>query len=104
MSYKVIIDSCGELTEEMKASGNFETASLSISVDDYHVIDDENFDQIAHLRGGFKYNENGEEDFTFTGGFVQLNVNITEMKEDYKLVPGALLDEVAKGVMENLED
>ncbi len=49
MSYKVIIDSCGELTEEMKASGNFETASLSISVDDYHVIDDENFNQKEFL-------------------------------------------------------
>ena len=23
MSYKIIIDSCGELTEEMKKSGNF---------------------------------------------------------------------------------
>ena len=30
MSYKVIIDSCGELTEEMKKSGHFETASLQI--------------------------------------------------------------------------
>ncbi len=29
MSYKVIIDSCGELTEEMKKSGHFETASLT---------------------------------------------------------------------------
>lgn len=27
MSYKIIVDSCGELTEEMKASGMFETAS-----------------------------------------------------------------------------
>ena len=49
MSFKVIIDSCGELTSEMKASGNFETASLSISVDDYHVIDDESFDQKEFL-------------------------------------------------------
>ena len=32
MSYKIIIDSCGELTEEMKKSGNFETASLQIDV------------------------------------------------------------------------
>ena len=30
MSYKIIVDSCGELTEEMKASGHFETASLQI--------------------------------------------------------------------------
>ena len=26
MSYKVIVDSCGELTEEMKRSGYYETA------------------------------------------------------------------------------
>lgn len=49
MSYKIIVDSCGELTPEMKASGYFETASLSIDVDDYHVIDDETFDQKVFL-------------------------------------------------------
>lgn len=50
MSYKVIVDSCGELTEEMKASGAFETASLGLQVDDYHIIDDETFDQAAFLK------------------------------------------------------
>lgn len=50
MSYKIIVDSCGELTEEMKASGLCETASLSIDVDDYHIIDDETFDQAEFLR------------------------------------------------------
>ena len=34
MSYKVIVDSCGELTAEMKASGRFETASLGLEVGD----------------------------------------------------------------------
>ena len=32
MSYKIVVDSCGELTEEMKKSGYFETASLEIDV------------------------------------------------------------------------
>lgn len=50
MSYKVIVDSCGELTEDMKASGNFETASLSIEVGGYHITDDETFDQADFLR------------------------------------------------------
>ncbi len=50
MSYKVIIDSCGELTKEMKASEHFETASLQIDVDGYHIIDDETFDQADFLR------------------------------------------------------
>ena len=38
MSYKIIIDSCGELTEEMKKSGNFETASLQIDVGGHHIV------------------------------------------------------------------
>ena len=50
MSYKIIVDSCGELTEEMKASECFETASLEIDVEDYHIIDDETFDQAEFLR------------------------------------------------------
>lgn len=50
MSYRVVIDSCGELTEDMKKSGNFETASLSIEVAGHHIIDDETFDQADFLR------------------------------------------------------
>ncbi len=50
MSYKVIIDSCGELTEEMKASGCFETAPLEIDVGGHHIIDDETFDQARFLK------------------------------------------------------
>lgn len=49
MSYKIIVDSCGELSQDMKESGHFVTASLSIDVDDYHIIDDETFDQKAFL-------------------------------------------------------
>ena len=43
MSYKIIIDSCGELTEEMKKSGNFETASLQIDVGGHHIVDQADF-------------------------------------------------------------
>ncbi|MGN1165050.1 MAG: DegV family protein [Lachnospiraceae bacterium] len=50
MSYKVIVDSCGELTDDMKRSGNYETASLSIEVGGHHIIDDETFDQADFLR------------------------------------------------------
>lgn len=50
MSYKIIVDSCGELTEEMKNSGCFETASLSIEVGGYHIIDDDTFDQADFLK------------------------------------------------------
>lgn len=50
MSYKVIVDSCGELTEKMKASGHFETASLEIDVNGHHIIDDETFNQAEFLK------------------------------------------------------
>lgn len=50
MEYKIIVDSCGELTDEMKMSGIYETASLSMQVGDAHIIDDETFDQADFLR------------------------------------------------------
>lgn len=50
MSYKVIIDSCGELTEDMKRSECFEAAALEIDVAEQHVIDDETFDQAEFLK------------------------------------------------------
>lgn len=50
MSYKVIVDSCGELSEDMKQSGNFETASLTLEVSGYQIIDDETFDQADFLQ------------------------------------------------------
>lgn len=50
MSYRIIVDSCGELTEEMKASGHYETASLQISVSGHHIVDDETFNQAEFLR------------------------------------------------------
>lgn len=50
MSFKVIIDSCGELTEEMKQSGIYKTAALEIDVADYHIVDDESFNQKEFLK------------------------------------------------------
>ena len=41
MSFRVVIDSCGELTDEMKKSGNFVSAPLTLQVDEYIVQDDE---------------------------------------------------------------
>ena len=35
MSFRVVIDSCGELTDEMKKSGNFVSAPLTLQVDEY---------------------------------------------------------------------
>lgn len=50
MNYKIIVDSCGELTYRMKKSGVYETASLSMEVDGDIIVDDENFDQTDFLR------------------------------------------------------
>ena len=50
MSYKIIIDSCGELTDEMKRDGHYQSVALELDVDDYHIIDDESFDQLEFLR------------------------------------------------------
>lgn len=49
MSYKVIVDSCGELTPEMKNSGKIFTAPLILNVGGHLVVDDETFDQADFL-------------------------------------------------------
>ena len=50
MSYKIVVDSCGELKPEQKSDIHFASASLELDVDDYHVVDDESFDQKDFLR------------------------------------------------------
>jgi DegV family protein with EDD domain len=50
MSYKIVIDSCGELTEELKQDPHFENVALELDVDDYHVLDDEGFNQKEFLQ------------------------------------------------------
>ena len=50
MSYKIVVDSCGELPDKLKKDGHFETVSLEIFVDDYHIIDDDSFNQAEFLR------------------------------------------------------
>lgn len=48
--YKIIIDSCGELTENIKEDGHFQTVSLELEVDGYRIVDDAGFDQLDFLR------------------------------------------------------
>ena len=50
MSYKIVIDSCGELTNQLKEDGHFANVALELIVDDYHIIDDETFNQKDFLR------------------------------------------------------
>lgn len=51
MSYKVVIDSCGELLDEWKQDPRFESVALTLSVDGVNIIDDETFDQADFLKG-----------------------------------------------------
>lgn len=48
--YKIVIDSCGELPEELKVDGHFCNVPLEIEVDGYHITDDETFDQKDFLQ------------------------------------------------------
>ena len=50
MSYRIVIDSCGEFTEAMKADYHFQSAALTMYVDDYAIVDDETFDQADFLK------------------------------------------------------
>lgn len=50
MSYKIVVDSCGELPEELKQNGCYESVPLSMDIDGYIVVDDETFDQADFLK------------------------------------------------------
>lgn len=48
--YKIIIDSCGELTEELKADGHYESVPLEMEVNGHRIVDDATFDQQDFLK------------------------------------------------------
>ena len=50
MRYKIVIDSCGELTDTLKKDPHYENVALELDVDDYHILDDATFDQQEFLR------------------------------------------------------
>lgn len=45
MSYKIVVDSCCDLTDDMKRWDNFEVVPLTLEINDYRILDDEGFDQ-----------------------------------------------------------
>lgn len=55
MSYKIIIDSCGELPEMFENDPRFERVPLGLEVGDYRILDDEHFDQAEFLRKVAEY-------------------------------------------------
>ncbi|MCD8347234.1 MAG: DegV family protein [Lachnospiraceae bacterium] len=50
MDYVIVMDSCGERTEAMKADERIISAPLTMQVDDDTFVDDDNFDQADFLQ------------------------------------------------------
>lgn len=50
MKYKIIGDSCLDITAEMRKDSRFQIVPLTLQVDDTIVIDDETFDQKAFIK------------------------------------------------------
>ena len=48
--YKIVIDSCGELPENLKNDAHFTNVALELDVDGYRIRDDETFNQLDFLR------------------------------------------------------
>lgn len=48
--YKIIIDSCGELSKEMQEDGHFENVPLTLQIGDTKIVDDKSFDQADFLK------------------------------------------------------
>lgn len=50
MSFKVILDSCGDLTKELKEDARIQKIPLLLQIGDYHTPDDDTFDQADFIR------------------------------------------------------
>ena len=50
MSYKIVVDSCGELPDRCKKDPHFESVPLVLDIDGYSIVDDETFDQGDFLK------------------------------------------------------
>lgn len=57
MSYKIILDSCGELPENLKKDKRFERVALTINVGGETIIDDDTFNQADFLKKVAKSSE-----------------------------------------------
>ena len=49
INYRIVVDSCGEFTEDMKENPHFAHAALHLSVDGEQFVDDETFDRLDFL-------------------------------------------------------
>lgn len=49
INYRIVVDSCGEFTEDMKENPHFAHAALHLSIDGEQFVDDETFDRLDFL-------------------------------------------------------
>lgn len=57
MAYKIVVDSCCDLTAEMKEWSNLTVVPLTLQIGDYVIKDDENFDQDDFIKRMISSNE-----------------------------------------------
>ena len=50
MNYKIVVDSCCDLMEELKADSHFQVIPLTLQVGDTQITDDETFNQKSYLK------------------------------------------------------
>ena len=50
MGYKIVVDSCGEFTEEMKRDSHFVHAALHLYIDGEQFVDDESFPRLDFIK------------------------------------------------------
>jgi len=50
MSYRIVVDSCGEFTKEMKNDPHFVHAPLHLFIDGEEFVDDDTFDRLDFIR------------------------------------------------------
>ena len=55
MSYKIVLDSCGELPANLLGDARFERVPLGLEVGEYCIQDDENFNQAEFLKKVAEY-------------------------------------------------
>lgn len=55
MSYKIVVDSCCELPEDLRDDKRLQTVPLELEVGDYRILDDENFNQKDFLQRVAEY-------------------------------------------------
>ena len=88
--------------------------NFKLELPDGYRIDidyDEDGDQIANLRGGFSFNDEGEETSEFSAAFITMNSTIENRENLIKegklkdhFVPGMMMEQVAEGVMNQLQE